>query len=429
MSFRHRSIVALFILICAALLVAPAAAQDEDPIVIATSLPLTGDLSINGTRHLQGYQLCIDLINENGGLLGRPVELLYEDNRSEVEPAIAHHERFINVDGVDLLFATYSSRLTFPTSSVAAQYNYVLPIPGGAALRIYEQGFDNLFYFQPLPAEYVGQTPIRALQDLVPAEDLPKTAAVIHADDFFANSIVNGLLGGDVLAPDGSVVTTLPSLVEEAGMELVYNETYPGEGFSDWLTLANSLRRANAEMLFAATASAEEVIQLTRAMQTVGYQPKMVYFSQGTQPEFVEGVGEAANGIIMHTGWHPNANWVGLLGSMEFSNSDFVAAYQEAFEGEPDEDVSIPFAVCQGMTQAVEAVGSTDNQAIKEWLHSRTPEEPVRTILGDFVFDERGLAVDRTFLMIQYQDEQIEIVYPVGEFEGTKDLIYPRPEW
>ncbi len=263
----------------------------------------------------------------------------------------------------------------------------------------------------------------------MPAEDLPTTGAVIHADDFFANAIVNGLLGGDVLNPEGEVVTTLPSLVEEAGMELVYSETYPSEGFSDWLTLANSLRRANAEMLFAATASAEEVIQLTRAMQTVGYQPKIAYYSQGSQPEFIEGVGDAGNGIIIHSPWHPNANWVGLLGTTEFSNSEFVEAYQAAFEGEPDEDVAIPFALCQGISQAVEAVGSTDNQAIKEWLHSRTAEEPVRTILGDFHFDERGLAIDRTFLALQWQDGELKIVYPVGEFEGTAELIYPKPEW
>jgi branched-chain amino acid transport system substrate-binding protein len=182
-------------------------------------------------------------------------------------------------------------------------------------------------------------------------------------------------------------------------------------------------------MLFAATASAEEVIQLTRAMQTVGYQPKIVYYSQGTQPEFLEGVGEASEGIILHSGWHPNANWVGLLGATEFSNSEFVEAYAAAFEGAPDEDVSIPFALCQGISQAVEAVGSTDNQLIKEWLHSRTAEEPVRTILGDFYFDERGLAIDRTFLALQWQDSELQIIYPVGEFEGTADLIYPKPEW
>jgi branched-chain amino acid transport system substrate-binding protein len=236
-------------------------------------------------------------------------------------------------------------------------------------------------------------------------------------------------LGGDVLSPDGNVVTTLPSIVEEAGMELVYTETWPGEGFSDWLTLANSLRRANAEMLFAATASAEEVIQLTRAMQTVGYQPRFVYFSQGTQPEYIEGVGEATEGVLIHSGWSVEANWVGILGTTEFNNSDFVEAYREAYGTEPDEDVSIPFALCQAISQAVEAVGSTDNQAIKEWLHARTAEEPVRTILGDFHFDERGLPIDRTFLAVQWQGGELRIVYPVDEFEGTADLIYPKPEW
>jgi branched-chain amino acid transport system substrate-binding protein len=132
---------------------------------------------------------------------------------------------------------------------------------------------------------------------------------------------------------------------------------------------------------------------------------------------------------LIHTAWSGDANWVGLLGTTEFGNTQFVEAFRAAYDSEPDEDVAIPFALCQAMIQAVEAVGSTDNAAIKEWLHARTAEEPVRTILGDFYFDERGLAIDRTFILVQWQDGTLKIVYPLGEFEGTADLIYPKPEW
>ncbi len=145
MRFYIRHLLPVLAILGLTMLLVPLSIAQDDPIVIASSLPLTGDLSISGERHLQGYQLCVNLINEHGGLLGRPVELLFEDNRSEVEQALSQHERFINVEQVDLLFGTFSSRLTFPTSAIAAQNNMVLPIPSGAALRIYEQGFDNLF--------------------------------------------------------------------------------------------------------------------------------------------------------------------------------------------------------------------------------------------------------------------------------------------
>ena len=72
-----------------AMLPAPAPAQQGEPIKIGSSLPLTGNFSVSGEKHQQGFQLCVDLINEKGGLLGRPVELIVSDNRSDTETAIA----------------------------------------------------------------------------------------------------------------------------------------------------------------------------------------------------------------------------------------------------------------------------------------------------------------------------------------------------
>ena len=81
----------------------------EDPIVFASSLPLTGEFSGVGAKHKDGYQFCVDEINRLGGILGREVELIVEDNRSETETAVSQYERFINVDNADVLFGTFSS--------------------------------------------------------------------------------------------------------------------------------------------------------------------------------------------------------------------------------------------------------------------------------------------------------------------------------
>ncbi|HLU30273.1 MAG TPA: branched-chain amino acid ABC transporter substrate-binding protein, partial [Acidimicrobiia bacterium] len=136
-----------------------------------------------------------------------------------------------------------------------------------------------------------------------------------------------------------------------------------------------------------------------------------------------------AEGIIVHSVWSPEANFTGTIAGEEYSNADFVNNYTEAKGTAPDEDEAIPFAVCQGVEQAIAAVGSTDNAALSEWLHSRTADEPVRTILGDFVWDERGLPEDKTFLVNQWQGGELEFVFPVGEFPGTMDLMHPKPEW
>lgn len=407
-------------------------AQEGDPIVIGASLPLTGTFSIAGSKHQEGYQLCVDQINAQGGLLGRPVELISSDNRSDVQEAITQYDRLINEDNVDLIFGTFSSRLTFPTSAIAEQNQMVLPVPAGGAISIYSQGFEYLFYFQQNAGEYTGASPIEALTELVGTDnaDFPTTAALVHADDFFANAIADGFLGNQVLDDDGSLIIDLaPGALADAGIEPVLVEQWPGEGFNDWVGLANSIRQSEAEMLIGLTASPDEVINLTRALQTVGYQPKVAYFSQGTQIEYLEGVGSGVNGVMVHSAWHPNANFEGVLVDQPFSNSDFVALYEEVYGVEPDEDVAIPFSLCMGMTQAVEAVGSTDNTAIRDWLASRSAEEPVQTILGDYYWNDVGLPIGRSFLILQWQDEELNLVYPVGEFEGTSDIIFPKPDW
>jgi branched-chain amino acid transport system substrate-binding protein len=402
--------------------------EEAEPIKIGASLPITGGFAINGEKHRDGYQLCVDLINEKGGLLGRPVELIVSDNQSDVETTMAQVERFMNVDNVDLMFGTFSSRLTFPMSSALEQAGMVHPIPSGAALRIYMRGYETPFYFQQKAAEFVGQSPINMIQELVPEGDQPASAALVFADDFFAGSIANGLLGGDVeVEGEDDVVSLAPGLISEAGMELVYEEMWPEEGFSDWVTLANSIKESGAEYLFGLTASPDEAIQLVRALQTVEYQPKGVYLSQGSQQEFADALGEAANGVTIHAAWHPAVQWEGTLAGEPYTNQNFQDDFEAKFGRAADEDEAIPFALCQGMEQAVLGTGSTDNAELVAWLAARTASDPVKTIIGDRYWDEKGLPLDADFVMVQWQDGNLAFVYPVGEFPGTSDLVWPIP--
>ena len=54
-----------------------------DPIKIGASLPLTGQFSQPGQAALRGYQTWEAMTNESGGLLGRPVKLIYKDDASQ----------------------------------------------------------------------------------------------------------------------------------------------------------------------------------------------------------------------------------------------------------------------------------------------------------------------------------------------------------
>ncbi|TRW96604.1 ABC transporter substrate-binding protein [Paracoccus sp. M683] len=404
-------------------------AASAQTIKIGASLPITGGLSVSGEKHRRGYDLCTKLINEAGGIMGRQVELLISDNRSDPATAINQYERFINVDKVDAVYGTFSSRLTFPVASILSKYNMVHPIPSGGALRIYEQGYKNIFYFQVNAAEYVGKDVIGVMKESVPADQLPKTAAIVHAEDFFANAIAAGLTGAKVIDPASNkeIADLAPGYLNEAGIEVVMTEIWPEEGFNDWLNLANSVKRSGAEMIIGLTASAEEAVQLTRAFKTVGATPKMVYLSQGAQNEYIDGVGnDAAEGVLIHTTWDAGVNFQGMLSGKPYSNADFIEAFTAEYGVEPDEDSAIPFAVCQGIEQAITGAGSTDNAAMGEWLKARTTDDPVRTVLGDFSWDEVGLPQEKKHVMTQWQGGELKFVYPTDQFEGVVPFQYPK---
>ncbi len=73
--------------------------------------------------------------------------------------------------------------------------------------------------------------------------------------------------------------------------------------------------------------------------------------------------------------------------------------------------------------------GTTDNAKLASWLKARTASSPVKTILGDFHWDKRGLPINRPHLMTQWQGGELKFVYPTGEFAGISKLVYPKPKW
>ncbi len=416
------------LVMAAAVFTTTAFAQTGEPIKIGSSLPLTGGKSVNGEKHRKGFVTCVEMINEKGGLLGRPVELIVSDNRSDVGTAIAQYERLINVDKVDLLFGTFSSGLTYPVSSIVNKYNMVLPVPSGGSLKIWTQGYKHIFYFQQNNGEYLGQSITMLIDERLSKAERPKTAAIVGAEDNIANSITAGLMGHQIKNPGGEVMLDMaPGFLNDVGIEVVYHEKWPEEGFSDWLTVANNIKRSNAELVIGLTASPEEAVQLMRALQTVKANPKLVYLSQGTQNEYKEGLGDYAEGSV-HTGsWQEDVKWVGLIAGEDISSQDYQKHFLKRWGVAADEDAAIPFAACEGMEQAVRATKSLDNLVISDWLHARTKSDPVRTILGPFQWDERGVTKGRSSLVMQWSGDKLNLVFPTDEFEGAKDFIYPKP--
>ena len=368
----------------------------DGSIVIGTSLPLTGEFSQPGQAAEQGYQIWVDSINENGGLLDRDVELVVKDDASNQNTVVADYNALIGQDKVDLLLGTFSSLLNLPASAVAEKNQMVYIEPAGGSPEIFSRGFKYLFFAQQATADRQGLVFADWVANL-PEGERPKTAAYPTLDDPFAAPVVEGAR----------------EALEAAGVETVYEETYAIDT-KNFDTIVSAMKNADPDLVFHG-AQFEDGVGMTRAMLKAGLKPDM--FFQTNAPsfgdQFLEGVGaENTEGVFYAVSHHPDADTPG--------NAEFVEAYEAEYGGLPPEDAADAYAAGQVLEAAVEAVGSIEDQEeIANWLR----ENEVETILGPLSWDETG-APTGEFLIGQWQGGEAQIVLP--EEASTAEIT---PNW
>src|SRR4051812_50216057 len=104
----------------AAMLAAPAFAQE--PIKIGVTQPLTGAFAASGNYVAQGAKIAEEAINAQGGVLGRKIQLVIEDNKSNPTEAVATAEKLISKDKVPVLMGAWSSTLTLAIMPKLMEY-------------------------------------------------------------------------------------------------------------------------------------------------------------------------------------------------------------------------------------------------------------------------------------------------------------------
>lgn len=372
----------------------------DDPIVVGISLPLTGDFSEPGKGVQRGYEAWRDIVNDNGGLLGRKVKLKILDDQSNADRVVADYESLIAQDEVDLVFGPFSTRLVVPSARVAEEYGMLFVEPAGAAPEVFEQDFENLFYAAPA----VANDHYNNLADWIlalPEAERPKTAAYAAMDDPFAQGTAYGL----------------KDKLEKAGIKTVVDEVYP-PNTTDFGSIAAKIKNSNADIMVGGT-QYQDAVNMIVALQQLNYQPKLAAFSTApTNAEFPKAIGEKTEGILSPTGYAPEAD-------VE-TNKEFVEAYTKMTGNPPGEDEANAYTTGQVVAAAVEAVECAEQGECQEklvkWLH----ENEVQTVVGPLKWDEAGRP-QSAHMIQQYVDGKIKIVLPDAQAEA--DIIYPKPAW
>src|SRR5437660_12540540 len=91
-----------------------ASAQSGEPIKIGFSMVLTGPLAANGKQALVGVKTWEEEANQKGGLLGRPVKLVYYDDESNPSTVPGIYTKLLHVDKVDLVISGDATNMVEP---------------------------------------------------------------------------------------------------------------------------------------------------------------------------------------------------------------------------------------------------------------------------------------------------------------------------
>ena len=378
------------------------------PILIGTSLSLTGDFSADGQAFLKGYKLWVSDVNAAGGLLGRKVKLVYLNDRSDPGQVVTNYTTLISTDHVDLTFGPFSSLLTTPASAVAARNGYAFIEGAGGAPSVFTAPANaqahNVFDVSlPIEDEMV---PFANWVASLPASQRPKTAAYPMADDPFA---------------DPPVQLTQKAL-EKAGVKTVYSKIFPAE-VPDYAPAADNVAAKNPDVVVLGSTDVPTVGAFIKAFQQQHFTPKIFIAAagpdQGAAFTSAVGAGNAA-GIMVPNGWYGS--------SSNPQSQKMVAEYIKLYGGDASSinaDVAEAYSVGQVAQLAVAANKSLDNAKIISYLHSGVT---LQTVQGPVKFDALGRNGSASTYIFQWQNGKYVQVLPVGT-AGSVSILNPKPAW
>jgi branched-chain amino acid transport system substrate-binding protein len=133
----------------ATVLAVSGAAHAQDTIKIGMTQPLTGPVAASGNFVANGAKIAVDVVNAKGGVLGKKLELILEDNKSNPKEAVAAVEKLILRDKVPLLIGAWSSTYTLAIMPKLIEYKVPLIVETSSSGKITTSGNPWVFRISP----------------------------------------------------------------------------------------------------------------------------------------------------------------------------------------------------------------------------------------------------------------------------------------
>ena len=368
-------------------------------------MALTGGLAAIGKSALLAMKIWEEDVNLRGGLLGRPVKLIYYDDQSNPATVPALYTKLIDVDKVDITVSGYATNMVAPAMPIMIQRDRLFL--GLFALAANSQ-YHYPKYFSMLPT---GPDPARAFCEpffdvAMTGNPKPKSLAIVGADAEYPHTATGGAR----------------ALAKEHGLNIVYDRNYPPQT-TDFTPIVRAVQAANPEIVFVASYPPDSV-GMVRAANEIGLKTR--YFGGGMVGlqilSIKQQLGPMLNGILDYDWWLP-------IDKMDFPGiAEFLKTYQGRAHSEGVDPLGWylpPFAYAnlQVLQQAIERTQGLDQEQLADWIRGHT----FTTVVGDVSYGKDGEWAKPRVLEVQFQNVTGT---GIDQFKTTKtEIVVAPPEF
>lgn len=383
-------------------------APSGEPIVVGSTLSLTGPFAATGAIHKIVGEQFVARLNANGGLLGRPVEWTVLDDQSDQAKVAQLYERLISQDGVDLIMGPYATPNILSAMAVAERHGFVLPQHTAVIAPL-------LTYDCQFPAWSIGfepnvYVPTQLYEAVATLPVPPKTVAFATNQNGSTDFVTRGL-------PNDETDKDARSIAKDMGLQIVADIQYP-PGTTEWAPIATQLQQANPDLIVNNSLGVDTV-GLIQAMKQLNYDPPLV-FSLFPAPGPLLGLGPDAEGVLSVSIFEPNDAIIAKYGPEVATIVDEFAAAATA-AGLPytafETQATASWNAWEILVAGVEGAGNLEQKAICDALHANGAET---TFSGKLTFDPaQNNFWPSTQGLKQIQDGDWVMVYPPDRAAGT----------
>jgi branched-chain amino acid transport system substrate-binding protein len=262
-------------------------ALGQDSIKIGVTQPLTGAFAASGNYVAQGARMAQDDVNKAGGVIGKKIELVVEDNKSNPTEAVATAEKLIQKDKVPVMMGAWSSTLTLAVMPKLMEYEIPMLVETSSSGKITTSGNPWIFRISP-----TSEMEAKAFAPLV------KTIGIKKADLLYTNNDF-GIGAAQEFA----------AMLKATGVEVGVRETMDPKAVDFSAQLAK-IKASGGDTLFVTTA-VEQITLILKQAKEQQLKTRIITTGGSNAPDqLIEQAGDAANGsmhLVFFTPWFPEA--------------------------------------------------------------------------------------------------------------------------